>query len=100
MKNTRGAAALAYTKASPIDRVHANAPPFLVVHGDCDTLAPPEESRRFVAALRAVSRGRVGYAEIAGAQHAFEIFPSLRTSHVVAGAAEFASYVHARRATR
>jgi hypothetical protein len=35
--------------------------------------------------LRAVSHEPVVYAEIAGAQHAFEIFPSLRADLVLKG---------------
>src|SRR5690606_36164559 len=38
---------LAFSAASPTDRVHAGAPPFLVVHGDLDTLAPVEDARLF-----------------------------------------------------
>jgi len=86
----------AYEKASPMSRVHADAPPFLVIHGDLDTLATVEEARRFVAALRAVSRSPVAYAEIPGAQHAFELFPSLRSMLVVHGAERFVTYLYSQ----
>jgi acetyl esterase/lipase len=74
---------------SPLDLVHAEAPPFLVVHGSLDTLAPVEDAREFVRRLREVSRQPVLYAEMAGAQHAFEIFPSYRTARVIEGVERF-----------
>ena len=79
----------AFEKASPMDRVHADAPPFLVIHGDLDTLAPVEDCRHFVEQLRAVSASPVVYAEMKGAQHAFEIFPSYRTARVIEGVERF-----------
>ncbi len=69
----------AYEKASPVARVHPDAPPFFVVHGTHDSLAPVCEARDFVGKLRTVSKAPVAYAEIPGAQHAFELFPSLRS---------------------
>ncbi|HEX8804960.1 MAG TPA: alpha/beta hydrolase [Acidimicrobiales bacterium] len=86
-----------FAEASPIDRVHAGAPPFMVVHGDRDTLCPVEDARLFVERLRAVSRQPVVYAEMKGAQHAFEIFPSVRAARAIEGAAGFLAAMHARR---
>ncbi|GIW43086.1 MAG: alpha/beta hydrolase [Candidatus Binatia bacterium] len=86
----------AYEKASPIALVRPDAPPFMVVHGDHDTLVPVEQARHFVAALRAVSRNPVVYAEIPGAQHAFDIFPSLRCLHVIHGIGRFLGYVYSK----
>lgn len=80
---------VAYEKASPVSRVHAAAPPFFVIQGRLDTLAPVEEARAFVDALRAVSREPVVYAEFPGAHHAFDIFPSIRTGKVVTGIERF-----------
>lgn len=79
----------AFAAYSPLDQVHAGAPPFLVVHGSLDTLAPVEDAREFVRRLREVSREPVLYAEMAGAQHAFEIFPSYRTARVIEGVERF-----------
>lgn len=83
----------AYAAASPMSQVHAGAPPFLIVHGDRDTLVPVEEARRFAAAL-AAERVPVVYAEIPGAQHAFEVFPSLRTTYVLHGVERFLAWVY------
>ena len=73
----------AWEKASPIARVHADAPPFFVIHGTHDSLAYVEDTRHFVAALRAVSRQPVVYAELPGVQHAFDIFHSTRSAYAV-----------------
>jgi acetyl esterase/lipase len=89
-----------YRAASPLSRITAEAPPFLVVHGTNDTLVPVAEARAFVARLREVSTDVVAYAEIAGAQHAFDVFPSLRSAGVVRGVARFAEWCHATRAER
>jgi acetyl esterase/lipase len=86
----------AFHKASPVSRVHPGAPPFFVIHGTHDSLAPVDEARNFVRHLREVSRAPVAYAEIPGAQHAFELFHSLRTRHVVHGVERFLAFVHAR----
>ncbi|MGD8316558.1 MAG: alpha/beta hydrolase [Myxococcales bacterium] len=78
-----------FHRASPIDRVHPDAPPFLIVHGDRDTLAPVEDARRFSETLRETSRAEVIYAELPGAQHAFDIFASPRTARMLDGTLRF-----------
>ena len=48
-----------FRQASPIARTHADAPPFLVIHGSADTVIPVKQARDFVATLRSeVSRSR------------------------------------------
>ncbi len=79
----------AYEAVSPTYRVHENAPPFLVFHGDRDTLVPVQDARAFVERLRSVSRSEVLYVELPGAEHAFDLAPSLRTAHVVEGIERF-----------
>ncbi len=88
-----------YRAASPTHRVHADAPPFLVLHGDRDTLVPVGDARTFVRELRAVSPEPVVYAELAGAEHAFDILPSLRTARVVETIERFLAAVRAGTAT-
>lgn len=84
-----------YQDASPIDRIHPDIPPFLVVQGDHDTLAPVEEARAFVAALEATSRSPVVYMELPGAQHAFDLFYSVRTARLVEGVLAFLNAIEA-----
>jgi acetyl esterase/lipase len=89
-----------YRAASPIFRVTDAAPPFLVIHGTNDTLIPVPDARDFVARLRAVSHNPVAYAEIRGAQHAFDLFPSIRSAHVVRGVQRFLDVCFARAVAR
>jgi acetyl esterase/lipase len=93
MKLARSTSREAYDAASPVARVNVDAPPFLIVHGECDSLVPVAEARRFAEALRKVSRAPVTYVEVPGAQHAFDIFPSVRTAHVLRGATRFLANV-------
>lgn len=78
-----------FAAASPMDCVRADAPPFFVIHGDRDTLAPLGDARDFVARLRSTSEAPVLYAEIAGAQHVFDLFLSPRSAPVVEGVERF-----------
>jgi acetyl esterase/lipase len=72
-----------FEDASPILRVTPDAPDFFVIHGAHDTLVPVDQARQFVARLRDVSKRSVVYAELPGAQHAFDVFPSIRSAHIV-----------------
>lgn len=78
-----------YQAASPVWQVHGGAPPFLMLHGDRDSLAPVAQARRFRAALTAASKAPVAWVELPGAQHAFELFPSLRSMIVIDGVRRF-----------
>jgi acetyl esterase/lipase len=62
-----------FRDASPIARVHRNAPPFLVIHGSKDSVIPVEQARSFVERLRAASQSMVGYLELPGAGHGFDL---------------------------
>ena len=95
MKTTPDDDPALYKAASPIDQIHADAPPFFIVHGSSDTLAPSKTARRFATELRRVSKAPVGYAELPGTQHAFDVFPSLRTAYVLDGVARFLQRAYA-----
>jgi acetyl esterase/lipase len=83
-----------FEQASPIAHVGPHAPPFVVVHGERDSLVPVAEARCFVEALRQASGAAVAYIEVPGAQHAFEVFPSVRTLHLLRGLQRFLVHVH------
>ena len=79
----------AFAAVSPTHRVHPGAPPFLIFHGDRDTLVPVDDARTFASSLESVSRNEVHYVELPGAEHAFDLLPSLRTARVVEGIERF-----------
>jgi len=83
LKKTRAESPELWRQASPLYWVHKDAPPFLIIHGEADTLVPVEESRVLYQALQNESTQAVAYAELPDAQHAFEIGISLRTQIVV-----------------
>jgi acetyl esterase/lipase len=90
-----------FERMSPICHVGPHAPPFFVIHGSSDNLVPVQQARRFAASLREVSHKPVLYAELPGASHAFELFHSVRTQHVVNGVERFLAWLHsAHRARR
>jgi acetyl esterase/lipase len=82
--------------SSPLAHVRPDAPPFFIAHGDHDTMAPVETARHFADTLRSVSTNPVVYAELPGAQHAFDLFHSLRFEMVVDAVEAFAAWVRSR----
>lgn len=73
----------AFEAASPILRINEDAPDFFVIHGTHDSLVSVEQARLFVERLREVSKNTVVYAELPGTQHAFDVFTSVRSVHVI-----------------
>ena len=87
-----------FRKASPIARIHPEAPPFLVVHGSADSVIPVEQARSFVDELKTVSRSPVGYVELPGAGHGFDMIDGARTGSAVTAIGLFLNQVHRDRA--
>lgn len=83
--------------ASPIARVHRNAPPFLVIHGSKDSVIPVEQARSFVDRLRSVSTSLVSYLELPGAGHAFDLLDGPRAGVMAHATALFLNQVHRNR---
>ncbi|MEM7409369.1 MAG: alpha/beta hydrolase [Myxococcota bacterium] len=81
---------------TPMLRVTADAPPFLVIQGSHDTLVYVEEAREFVRVLREKSQAPVHYLEMEGAQHAFDIFHSVRSQYAVRAVVSFLENEYAR----
>ena len=68
---------------SPLDRIRADAPPMLVIHGTGDSLLPHGDAREFADSLLAVSTAGVIYHELPGIQHAWDVAASaLAWAHV------------------
>ena len=70
-----------YRTGSPVDQVHSEAPPFLVVHGSFDSIVLATESHHFVEALTGAGVP-VTYVEVPWAQHGFDAIASYRTRAV------------------
>ena len=89
-----------WERASPVRSAAPGHPPFLIIHGDADTLVRPGESRRLAAALRAQGTGAVGLAEIPGATHGFDALHSVRAERAVDGIQLFLDRLWARHRSR
>lgn len=83
-----------FRDASPIARVHRNAPPFLVIHGSKDSVIPVEQARSFVERLRAVSHSIVGYLELPGAGHGYDLIDGERAGAAAHAASLFLNQVY------
>ena len=86
-----------FVTASPINHVSADAPPFFVLHGRNDSLAPVEQARSFVTRLREASRQPVVYAELPLTQHAFDTFGSARAAHAAVAVEQFLAEIYQTR---
>jgi acetyl esterase/lipase len=81
--------------ASPIALLRSDAPPFFVLHGTHDSLASVADARYFTERLREVSAQPVVYAELPGAQHAWDVFRSARAMESVQAVTRFLEWVRA-----
>jgi len=89
MKCTRDQNPELWRRGTSLANIHPGAPPMFLLHGSHDTLVWVEDARYFAEQLRCVSRNPVVYAELQGAQHAFEIFHSMRCDYAVNAVTEF-----------
>lgn len=94
MKVSEAEAPDTWDQASPVAQISPDAPPFMVIHGENDSLVPVEQARSFVAALRQESSKPVVYAELPGTQHAFDVFWSVRAIHTVRAMGRFLTHTH------
>ncbi|MCE2390561.1 MAG: alpha/beta hydrolase fold domain-containing protein [Proteobacteria bacterium] len=92
LKRPLAEASDAWERGSPIARLHPGAPPFFVVHGALDSLAYVEGTHHFLEAFRASGAPSLAYAELPGAQHAFEVFNGLRGQHSARAVLRYLAY--------
>ncbi len=83
-----------WERASPVRRVRETSPPMFVIHGTYDSLVFIDDAHELVRELREVTRQPVVYAEVPGAQHAFDTFHSLRADATVNAIARFLAFVY------
>lgn len=88
IKQTKQENEALYRLMSPISHINKDAPPFLVIHGDKDSLTSLGDAQYFASSLDEISKNTVEFAEICGGQHAFDVFSSIRSDYVLFGAAE------------
>jgi acetyl esterase/lipase len=86
-----------FRDASPIARVHRDAPPFLLVHGSKDSVIPVEQARMFVERLRSTSDSVVGYVELPGAGHGFDLIDGARAGVAAHATSLFLNQVYRTR---
>lgn len=85
-----------FESASPISYAHNGAPPFLVLHGESDSVIPRAQAQTFCAALREAGARTVGYAELPNAHHAFDMVGTVRSRLAADAVADFLGVVYAR----
>jgi dipeptidyl aminopeptidase/acylaminoacyl peptidase len=85
-----------FEDASPVFRVHRNAPPFFILHGENDDVVPNAQARAFASALRSAGARTVSYAEIPHAHHAFDTIATLRCQLAAEAVAAFLGIVYGR----
>ncbi len=79
--------------SSPEAYASRDAPPFLVAHGDNDTLIPIGHADHFVQRLRGCPARPVVYLRLPGAGHSFDLFHSPRFEAVIDGIQAFTAWV-------
>ena len=82
-RRTRASTSTTSSRPRPLAHVSPDAPDFFVLHGANDSLVDVRQARAFVDGLKAESKATVTYAEFPGTQHAFEVFGSIRSHHVI-----------------
>lgn len=78
-----------YRNASPIRRIHSEAPPFMLLQGTADVLTPPSGARDFERKLKLISKNPVRYHEVPRGIHAFDLFDTQQTASAVDAAYDF-----------
>jgi acetyl esterase/lipase len=79
-------------ETSPLAHARDDAPPFLLFHGDRDSVIPVQSARAFAASLRAISHAPVELVELPGAQHAFDQFQTLHSMPVATAIEAFTAW--------
>jgi acetyl esterase/lipase len=86
--------------ASPIAQVHEDAPPFMVIHGELDSLLPVSRAREFSRVLENASNSPTIFVEMPGAEHAFEVLRTVRGEYSIDGVHRFLEWARARQSSR
>lgn len=77
------------SSSSPALLARPDAPPVLIVHGANDTAVPVGSAMAVAADIRRASSSPVVFVELPQTQHSFDLFASVRSRAVAAGAEAF-----------
>ncbi|KAG0209111.1 hypothetical protein BGX28_000128 [Mortierella sp. GBA30] len=80
------------TEHSPRFRIKSSGVPFLIVHGDTDTLVPVQHARTFVNEFRNTCSAPIDYLEIPGGHHCFHLISSPRSWYTVISAGQWLNH--------
>ena len=86
--------------ASPITHIQRNAPPFMIIQGEIDSLTNSRGARIFHQKMLEVSMNPAVYLELPGAEHAFDNIHSPRTDPVIRGVHRFLEWSLAQHVER
>jgi acetyl esterase/lipase len=76
--------------ASPVAQVHGDAPPFLLIHGEQDTMVATGHSEALAAGLREAGAARVELRTVPGADHGWYGLPEDEVEDIFAHSLRFA----------
>lgn len=78
-----------YRNSSPFHKIHSEAPPFMLIHGNADVLTPVSGARAFEKKLKLRSSSAVKYHEVPGGIHGFDLIPGPKTNAMAEGVYDF-----------
>ncbi|MCQ1953098.1 alpha/beta hydrolase [Arthrobacter sp. zg-Y238] len=82
--------------STPAAYANPSAPPFLLLHGDRDSVVSVDHGRDFARTLAGISRQPVVWCRLPGAQHSFDYFASVRARFAAEAIEGFADWAQAR----
>lgn len=85
-----------FQEASPIHRVHPDAPPFFLLHGSHDAVIPAGQASAFASALRSAGARTVVHADLPNAHHAFDALATLRSQMTAEAVGHFLGITYRR----
>ena len=71
-----------YKKITPANWISENSPPFLIIHGEADTLVSVEETKKFWKELKFKNVSSSGYLSLPLVEHGFDVFPTLTAQSI------------------
>jgi acetyl esterase/lipase len=81
--------------SGPRDHVHPEAPPFLLIHGDHDSVMGPATAGELAEDLKEAGN-QAALAILPGAQHSFDLLRSVRTENTIDAIEDFAAWAQER----